>query len=64
RSLSTECSGCSLALTNTRSVAHSHSVETSEEAMPKLNTTSLTTASSASSTCSMRVEREPSCSAS
>ncbi|MNP59042.1 hypothetical protein D3C76_1540090 [compost metagenome] len=45
--------------------AHTHRVETSEETMLlRLNTTSLTTASNAESTCSMRVEREPSCSAS
>ncbi|MNC54644.1 hypothetical protein D3C75_1041350 [compost metagenome] len=45
--------------------AQTHRVETSEEVMLlRLNTTSLTTASNAESTCSMRVDREPSCKAS
>ena len=60
RSLSTERSGCARALTSSRPRAQTHRVATSEETRPKLKTTSLTTASSAESTCSMRVERDPS----
>ncbi|MNE89463.1 hypothetical protein D3C80_1868720 [compost metagenome] len=58
--MSTECRGCSRALTSRWLRAQAHRVDTSDDTMPKLNTTSLTTASKALSTCSMRVEREPS----
>ncbi len=63
RRRSTERSGCRRALITKRSRALTHSVARSDGSKLKSKVTSLTTPSSASPSRSMRVEREPWCSA-
>lgn len=61
RSVSTERSGLSRAVTMMRRSTWTNSVAISDGVSSRLNITSLTIARNAPSSCSMRVEREPSC---